>query len=68
MRFFKHISLLAFFILNLTGCTSFMTDSYQEESRKVINYLLADMPLPDDAEIQKTPTVILGTGLSLIHI
>ena len=65
MKFLKHISLVAFILVGLSGCSAFMTDSYQEESRKVINYLLADMPLPDDAEIQKTPTVILGTGTGI---
>ena len=53
---------ICIFLSGLMGCSSFMADSYQEESRKVINYLLADMPLPDNADIQKTPTVILGTG------
>ena len=52
--------------LVLTGCNMFQTaDSYQDESRKIINYLLADMPLPDDAQIQKVPTVILGTGTGI---
>jgi|TARA_B110000902_G_scaffold209676_1_gene239542 hypothetical protein len=47
----------------LSGCQLLSgDDSYQEESRKIINYLLADMPLPDIADIQKEPTVILGTG------
>ena len=37
-------------------------DEYQANQRKVIAYLLEDLPLPDDAEIIKVPTVLLGTG------
>jgi len=37
-------------------------DTYQIEQRIVLDYLLEDLPLPDDAEILKVPTVILGTG------
>jgi len=56
----KYISLLAFTLV-VSGCTLF-SNTYQEETRRVIDYLLADMPIPDDADIQKEPTVILGTG------
>lgn len=48
----------------MSGCSLF-NDAYQEESRKIIDYLLADMPLPPDADIQKLPTVILGTGTGI---
>ena len=44
-----------------SGCALF-TDEYQQNQRKVIAYLLEDLPLPDDAEIIKEPTVLLGTG------
>tara|TARA_B100000963_G_scaffold35784_1_gene26776 strand:- start:164 stop:649 length:486 start_codon:yes stop_codon:yes gene_type:complete len=44
-----------------SGCAIF-TDEYQQNQRKVIAYLLEDLPLPDDAEIIKEPTVLLGTG------
>jgi hypothetical protein len=47
-----------------SGCSLF-NDAYQVESRKIIDYLLADMPLPPDADIQKEPTVILGTGTGI---
>ena len=36
--------------------------SIKKIQRKVIAYLLEDLPLPDDAKIVKTPTVLLGTG------
>ena len=45
----------------VSGCALF-TDEYQQNQRKVIAYLLEDLPLPDDAEIIKEPTVLLGTG------
>ena len=48
----------------MSGC-GLVGDVYQEESRRIINYLLADFPLPNDAEIQKVPTVILGTGTGI---
>jgi len=51
-------------VLGISGCSIF-NDAYQVESRKIITYLLSDMPLPDNAEIQKKPTVILGTGAGI---
>jgi len=48
----------------LSSC-GLVGDVYQEESRRIINYLLADFPLPSDADIQKLPTVILGTGTGI---
>ena len=50
-----------FLIILLPGC-AIITDEYQANQRKVIAYLLEDLPLPDDAEIIKAPTVLLGTG------
>ena len=48
----------------LSGCVS-AGDIYQQQSRLIIDYLLSDFPLPKDAEIQKLPTVILGTGAGI---
>jgi hypothetical protein len=50
-----------FVIILLPGC-AIITDEYQANQRKVIAYLLEDLPLPDDAKIIKAPTVLLGTG------
>ena len=58
---FKNISFLIIFTLFVSGC-SLVRDTYQIEQRIVLDYLLEDLPLPDDAEILKVPTVILGTG------
>jgi len=50
-----------FVIILLPGC-AIITDEYQANQRKVLAYLLEDLPLPDDAKIIKAPTVLLGTG------
>ena len=52
------------FIFLVSGC-ALVTDEYQANQRKVIAYLLEDLPLPDDADIVKAPTVLLGTGESI---
>jgi len=52
---------LTFLVIFLTGC-ALITDEYQKDQRKVIAYLLEDLPLPEDSEILKVPTVLLGTG------
>ena len=48
----------------LSSC-ALITDEYQANQRKVIAYLLEDLPLPEDAQIVKAPTVLLGTGESI---
>ena len=60
---FSNLSLV-FILLFSTSCSLFV-DEYQVNSRKVIAYLLEDLPLPDDADIIKLPTVLLGTGDSI---
>ena len=51
-------------LLFFSGC-ALITDEYQANQRKVIAYLLEDLPLPEDAEIIKAPTVLLGTGSAI---
>ena len=58
---FKYTPLTFLTIILVSGCALF-TDEYQANQRKVIAYLLEDLPLPSDAEIIKEPTVLLGTG------
>ena len=60
----KNLSSLLFVLIIISGCAIF-TDEYQKNQRKVIAYLLEDLPLPDDAKIIKVPTVLLGTGESI---
>ena len=57
---FTSLLVLIFF----AGC-ALITDEYQANQRKVIAYLLEDLPLPEDAEIIKAPTVLLGTGSAI---
>lgn len=61
MMKFKYAPLTFLIIILVSGCALF-TDEYQANQRKVIAYLLEDLPLPSDAEIIKEPTVLLGTG------
>jgi len=60
----KTLLVILFSTILFSGC-ALITDEYQANQRKVIAYLLEDFPLPDDAEIIKTPTVLLGTGNSI---
>tara|TARA_Y100000768_G_scaffold353413_1_gene305696 strand:- start:794 stop:1285 length:492 start_codon:yes stop_codon:yes gene_type:complete len=59
-RLFQSLLVLIIF----SGC-ALVTDEYQANQRKVIAYLLEDLPLPSDSQIVKDPTVLLGTGESI---
>ena len=63
MKYIKCLNF--FFVMILLSSCALVTDEYQANQRKVIAYLLEDLPLPDDAEIVKAPTVLLGTGESI---
>ena len=56
--------LITILILLISSCAIFV-DEYQVNQRKVLTYLLSDLPLPDDADIIKEPTVVLGTGKAI---
>ena len=60
----KNLFSIFFILILFSGC-ALITDEYQANQRKVIAYLLEDLPLPADAEIIKAPTVLLGTGESI---
>ena len=53
---------VSFLVLFFFSACALVTDEYQVNQRKVISYLLEDLPLPEDAHIIKVPTVLLGTG------
>ena len=53
-----------FLLFAISGCTIFI-DEFQSNQRVVLEYLLSDLPLPEDADIIKDPTVLLGTGNSI---
>ena len=48
-------------LLIFSGC-ALITDEYQQNQKKAIAFLLEDLPMPDDVEIIKAPTFLLGTG------
>jgi hypothetical protein len=52
----------ALLVMAIASSCALITDEYQANQRKVIAYLLEDLPLPNDAKIIKAPTVLLGTG------
>ncbi len=56
-KFYTITIMLIFF----NGC-AIITDEYQDNQRKVISFLLEDLPIPSDAQIIKEPSVLLGTG------
>ena len=58
------ILLLSLLIVSDSGCAIFV-DEYQVNQRKVLAYLLSDLPLPKDADIIKEPSVVLGTGKAI---
>ena len=57
-------SILVILLLSITSCAIFV-DEYQVNQRKVLAYLLSDLPMPKDADIIKEPTVVLGTGKAI---
>jgi hypothetical protein len=67
----KRIFIVGLFFL-ISSCAVFVdsyqeifVDSYQENQTMILEYLLTDLPLPDDSKIIKDLTVILGTGNSI---
>jgi len=58
------ILLIPLLILSVSACAIFF-DEYQVNQRKVLAYLLSDLPLPKDADIIKEPSVVLGTGKAI---
>ena len=57
-------SILVVLLLSISSCAIFV-DEYQVNQRKVLAYLLSDLPMPKDANIIKEPTVVLGTGKAI---
>ena len=63
LTFMKNkLYILPFILIFFVSSCALVTDEYQANQRKVIAYLLEDLPLPEDAQIIKAPTVLLGTG------
>ena len=45
----------------ISGCSIFV-DEYQTNQKKVIQFLLSDLPIPEDSTIKRDSTVLLGNG------
>ncbi len=56
--------ILLILLVTTTSCAIFV-DEYQVNQKKVLSYLLSDLPIPDDADIIREPTVVLGTGKAI---
>ena len=59
MKFSSFISLFLLFVIS--GCSIFV-DEYQTNQKKVIEFLLSDLPIPEDSSIKRDSTVLLGNG------
>ena len=57
----KNLIITALVLVFASSCTLFVNE-YQVNQRKIIGYLLSDFPIPENSEIIKDPTVVLGTG------
>ena len=58
----KNLLTSFFALLIFSGC-AIITDEYQANQRKVIAFLLEDLPLPEDAEIIKHLEFLMMLGL-----
>ncbi len=59
MKFSNFISL--FLLFSVSSCSIFV-DEYQTNQKKVIEFLLSDLPIPEDSSIMRDSTVLLGNG------
>ena len=59
MKFSNFISL--FLLFTVSSCSIFV-DEYQTNQKKVIEFLLSDLPIPEDSSIMRDSTVLLGNG------
>ena len=59
MKYSQFISLFSLFLVS--SCSIFV-DEYQTNQKKVIEFLLSDLPIPEDSSIMRDSTVLLGNG------
>ena len=59
MKFSQFVSL--FLLFSVSSCSIFV-DEYQTNQKKVIEFLLSDLPIPEDSSIMRDSTVLLGNG------
>ena len=48
--------------LFLMGSCAIFVDEYQNNQKEIIDFLLADLPIPKDSKIKKDSTILLGNG------
>ena len=51
-----------FSALFLIGSCAIFVDEYQNNQKEIIDFLLADLPIPEDSKIKKDSTILLGNG------
>ena len=59
MRFSILTCLVALFLSS--SCAIFV-DEYQVNQKEIIDFLLSDLPIPEDSKIKKDSTILLGNG------
>ena len=58
----KYSQFISLFLLFLVSSCSIFVDEYQTNQKKVIEFLLSDLPIPEDSSIMRDSTVLLGNG------
>ena len=58
----KYSQFISLFLLILVSSCSIFVDEYQTNQKKVIEFLLSDLPIPEDSSIMRDSTVLLGNG------
>ena len=58
----KYSQFISLFLLFLVSCCSIFVGEYQTNQKKVIEFLLSDLPIPEDSSIMRDSTVLLGNG------
>ena len=58
----KYSQFFSLFLLFLVSSCSIFVDEYQTNQKKVIEFLLSDLPIPEDSSIMRDSTVLLGNG------
>ena len=58
----KYSQFISLFLLLLVSSCSIFVDEYQTNQKKVIEFLLSDLPIPEDSSIMRDSTVLLGNG------
>ena len=58
----KYSQFIFLFLLFFVSSCSIFVDEYQTNQKKVIEFLLSDLPIPEDSSIMRDSTVLLGNG------